>query len=53
MVIPFNNGVFEEYFGICEEYVEYAVTNLHGWTENDGNVLQRHLILLLLDTHHQ
>jgi len=48
MTIPLNNGVSEEYFGISKEYVEDAVTNLHRRTKNDGNVLQSHLIVLLL-----
>jgi len=39
MMIPFNNSVFKQYLGVRKEYVEDAVTDLHRWTENDGDIL--------------
>jgi len=39
MMIPFNNSISEEHFGICKEYVQHAVTDLHCWTENNGDIL--------------
>ena len=47
----FDDGVFEENLRVGEENVEDAVTDLHGGTQHDRDVLHRHLVLLLLQKH--
>ena len=43
-----DDSVSKEYLGICEKYIEYSMTDLHGRTQHYGHILQTHLVLLLL-----
>ena len=48
MSLLFDDDVCEEDFGVREEDVEYAMTDLQRRAQHDRHVLQTHLILLLL-----